>query len=1398
MIPEKKNAAEQTESGSTVTAVTTTPEQNAVIWADPAIDELVVAGAGSGKTFTMTERIIALMSAKDPSKRVAASSILGLTFTNKAAQELGSRVIERVSRELNGLGNDGDGGNGNDGGARGISRVESLTMRPEVMTYDAFFQQIVRHYGLLIGIDQSIMPLSDAGRYELASSVVSESMAELFSDESDAEGTDDGGAYVDTGDRDSDADDAEGDGDGDDASDGEPTSRFDKLVYGILQISDECLSYMIDEHRLSFDAALASAQEWNDAFIARARDIVAAGVADDPAAAETFSYPKNPSIKSRARKPEKREPEITAKNHVRALYRTHHLLEVAVQRRRLLRLAKIYNERKRENHFAEFADFVVYALQLLVRFPSIGEEYRRHYTHVFLDEYQDTSTTQAKLIARLFHPERTTAGETASAASRSAVTAVGDPFQSIYSWRGASPGAFALFRHDFGLDDVPPSPLTFSVRNPQKVLDLANALTVPLRQKEYLSRKGTASSSQVSEVDVGKLNVLDTPAHPAAQGTVAVAGYSSRTQEATAIAAFAKKYSDRYAADADTPVAVLVRSKSHMAQYAQALEAQGLSYEVVGFSDLMHKPEIQDLFSVLDAVTDHTDAGAVVRLLASPRFGLTGSQLRLLARLAEHLNMEQQYAALRQAGFGTGTENEEARRALVHDHRDVVPNLVSLVDLVMDDAVETLITRMNLPQSACDAILALSQILRAVETVANAGVGRALRTAVEALGLDVDLVVGNALAAGIRGSDAVGVSRAQVSTGIDAIAQLVDTYSAELPAGMSPSLRGFVKWIEALEKDPEEPAMSSGHRADVVLMTIHQAKGLGWRAVAVAGMTKNVFPSSSSVKVTSVENGYYTAISSTWIEEPFAVPAPMRSDAAILPRFPHTAVPGDPIGSLSILDSPETVDAEVYETDAEQQEIGLSHDFLSLREEYGSRGHADERRLAYVATTRSKNAVLLTFAGHPRYDASNGSALRTDLDPAAAGVFWNDAFDFVAGQNDGGEDSSLRWGEDPETLKDAEGLRRQMRGAVSGDDAGDLAKILTTSIAPTTNATLDAEVGKSSVVGSWPLELNEVSRTALKKSGWAVSAALHATIALDDTSGEGASSESREVAKGSLLERAALLVPDTHHPISEAVGTADKPLTSEGKPDAKTEEDPEMAQLRARVERVLPRLSLGATQMQRLASFGDGTGAGSSGERKELVGILRPVPQPPNFAADLGTRFHSWAQELLDEDSSTPEYAAGDGVDAEPETAKLLTWQHRLADSEWVNRPVEGLEEAYVIDIFGLRVVAKMDAVFRGGYRNDTADTERVRYTIVDWKTGRKPSSEEDVEHAQLQLDLYRLALSRNLEEPLESIDACLYYINQEKPSDRIIYADITQDERAILDHLTRDSALLQHLSESA
>lgn len=277
---------------------------------------------------------------------VPAERILGLTFTRKAASELLSRVSAAVLA---------------DGGDERFANRAFL--KPEVSTYDAFFQTIVRQYGLLVGFDQNTQPLSQAGAIQLATTVVGRHMDILFEQDLGA---------------------------------------FKTVVNGVLGLSHAIGNAMIGGSTTTMDEAIGRVRAWDQAFLAQL-DIAIGDtpVPDEEPKAKAPTKNKKDTEETFAAKQE----EYRAQLRDICVYKCAQLRDVTRRRETLLTLVEEYEREKRVQNMAEFSDFTIAAYQLVARFPSIGERYRRRYTHVLLDEYQDTSTTQAMLLATLFHPQ---------------------------------------------------------------------------------------------------------------------------------------------------------------------------------------------------------------------------------------------------------------------------------------------------------------------------------------------------------------------------------------------------------------------------------------------------------------------------------------------------------------------------------------------------------------------------------------------------------------------------------------------------------------------------------------------------------------------------------------------------------------------------------------------------------------------------------------------------------------------------------------------------------------------------------------------------------------------------------------------------------------------------------
>lgn len=129
-----------------------TPEQVAVIEAPPQGVYRVIAGAGSGKTETMAMRVVWLVA----NGYVAAQEVLGLTFTRKAAAELGQRIGSRL-QALH---------------VAGVGPARDEFERPTVSTYNSFAAHLYREHASLLGLDHDATVLSEASAWGLARSVV--------------------------------------------------------------------------------------------------------------------------------------------------------------------------------------------------------------------------------------------------------------------------------------------------------------------------------------------------------------------------------------------------------------------------------------------------------------------------------------------------------------------------------------------------------------------------------------------------------------------------------------------------------------------------------------------------------------------------------------------------------------------------------------------------------------------------------------------------------------------------------------------------------------------------------------------------------------------------------------------------------------------------------------------------------------------------------------------------------------------------------------------------------------------------------------------------------------------------------------------------------------------------
>jgi DNA helicase-2/ATP-dependent DNA helicase PcrA len=147
--------------------------------------------------------------------------------------------------------------------------------------------------------------------------------------------------------------------------------------------------------------------------------------------------------------------------------------------------------------------------------------------------------------------------------------------------------------------------------------------------------------------------------------------------------------------------------------------------------------------------------------------------------------------------------------------------------------------------------------------------------------------------------------------------------------------------------------------------------------------------------------------------------------------------------------------------------------------------------------------------------------------------------------------------------------------------------------------------------------------------------------------------------------------------------------------------------------------------------------------------LRRPMPEPPALAARRGTAFHAWVEQHFAKAAMVDILDLPGSADDDPgDDAELPQMKEHFLASEWAARTPAEIEIAVETVIDGIAVRGRIDAVFPrpgGGF------------TVVDWKTGAKPSGEVARARA-LQLAAYRVAFARLRGLDLDDVDAAFYY----------------------------------------
>jgi ATP-dependent helicase/nuclease subunit A len=727
-----------------------TPEQTAAIRVGGR-DVLLEAGAGTGKTGVMVDRYCRLVC----DKGVAPEAILAFTFTDKAAAELRQRIRAELSRRA-------------EAGSERAAGLLTAIGGAWVMTIHGFCNRLLAGHPVAAGIDPGFRVLDAPETARAAREAFDEALREFL---------------------------AGGEGAREELV---ATYDIDGLRGVVAGVHAELRS------RGEAEPELPPAPP-SDPVEAIAVAIEAAGQALEEM---KESDPKRELVeRAVARLSEPGPPPgldelwaLRVASKAKAILPYREAIEAAISRtaeageggeayRHLAELLRLFSARfeaaKERRAGIDFEDLQIIAARLLER-AEIGAAYRTRFSHLLVDEFQDTNRLQLRLIEALHGP-------------RSELVVVGDEFQSIYGFRHADLDVFRRQREEIAARaDAELMALSGNFRSRPELIAAVNRFGSTLLGPSYRPlRVGGPAPDRPPAGQGPPVELLLTARdgwdeeeielEPAIDGRTPL----NCLAEARDVAARLRELAD--AGVGRGQMVVLLRAFTHLDAYEDSLERAGLRPYVVGGRGYWSQQQVSDVCALLATVANPLDDQALFGALASPACGAAPDTLWLLRAAAgrrRHVWLALEHAV----GAGEAELAEPERLAQIP-----APELELLRRFVATIAS----LRERGPR------LSLAALIETATTETGYDLAVLMRPAGEARFANVRKLM---------------------------------RLAAEFESREGRDLRGLLDFLAArAESDAEAQAATAAEGHDGVrIMTVHNAKGLEFDVVAVPDLSRSL------------------------------------------------------------------------------------------------------------------------------------------------------------------------------------------------------------------------------------------------------------------------------------------------------------------------------------------------------------------------------------------------------------------------------------------------------------------------------------------------------------------------------------------------------------------------------
>jgi DNA helicase-2/ATP-dependent DNA helicase PcrA len=415
----------------------------------------------------------------------------------------------------------------------------------------------------------------------------------------------------------------------------------------------------------------------------------------------------------------------------------------------------LYQKRLFASNAVDFDDMLFLTVDVLERFPEAREKWQEAFRYILVDEYQDTNHAQYRLLQLLAEKHRN-------------LFVVGDPDQSIYSFRSADIRNVLEFEKDFA--GAVTYTLDQNYRSTQHILDAANGIISHNRErkeKNLWSELGDGDPVRVIEVEDEHAEARYVAAEIA---LLVEEGFSG------------------------SEVAIFYRTNAQSRVLEDVLVRQGVAYQVIGGPRFYERAEIKDLVAYLQVLDNPYDAVSLLRISNRPRRGIGDTTLARLQTWADQREISLWEATAEAEMAGVGAAPQKALKSF----RGTIESLMSAAqEYEVPELIEEVLQRSGYMES-----------LEAERTI-------------EAQGRIENL------------QELVSVAREW--------REQTETEDKTLSA-----------FLQEISLYSDQDAIR-GDGSLVTLMTLHNAKGLEFRAVYLIGMEEGIFPHSRSIEEQGIE-----------------------------------------------------------------------------------------------------------------------------------------------------------------------------------------------------------------------------------------------------------------------------------------------------------------------------------------------------------------------------------------------------------------------------------------------------------------------------------------------------------------------------------------------------------------